>query len=1075
LRLHRLRVTDLGAVLNADIAFGPGLNVLYGPNDLGKSTLADAIRLVLLLPHTSTHIEDYVPWTGGHDPVVEITFETEPQRIWRVRKEFRKGGTALLQESKNGVDFDDVERARKVDGRLRDLLRWGIPEPGGAGASRGLPTSFLATVLLSTQSDVTSVLNDSLQTDIGGTGRERIAAALQAVAQDPLFVALLKATQARRDEAFTDMGARKTAKGSVFKAAADRLNQVRDEKEKLQKVVDESEGVEKQLRDLTAMRGQLEETLFIASERLVTLDRLAAETANLAKAAEDVRIAREEVLRIQALGGEVNAAARTIEELAGPTEAAEGALKVARAQLAEADSALESAEHAVGASGSDPATAETVARQGLELRKAAADQASTDAQQQIERAIATQNLVDAAVTASREFLTQQAEREKIHVTLSETVAAERAAEEQLLEVDLLERACAARAAEEQASVAQAEVEKRAALQVRRDVAADEREALQALRTKIAVPSADALAPMRRLATDLAGAYGALNVGLVVTVTPQRQIDIVAKRDGTVVESTHEPLVVEARAEVELDIRDVATIRVRGGRRETQQTAELLAARWNSEVIPHLTAANVADLDGLTARIAEALDLDSRVTAKNTELQSIETQIAALVDSAEMLRDAIARRSACRAALGDVPVEMLASKLATLGDDPAAALRQRRQRLSIDLDLAREKANQVRTNDAIAEERTRTAGATLDAAVAARDTALATFPEGLATTFSAVRAMLATAVGEQLLVANEFSCLESTNAARKELIDSALRDARAAAKDARLRVSEADAVRTKAITDHALQVGRFEELSRLRDAQDLAAAEDALRDAVDRHAGAPVPQELVSETELAAAHDAKTTAMSDLNRIDREIQKTHGALGHVGGAVARERLRDANEAFELAAYHEREVEADYDAWLLLLEQMKGADAAQASNLGQVLAPAIAGRFEALTQRRYENIRLTAQLATEGVVVAGAVRSTDRISVGTRDQLSTLYRLSLAEYLCTAVVLDDQLVQSDDTRMDWFRALLTEKAHSFQIIVFTCRPSDYLADTAMAPEGNAVHNDTDGEFVRAVDLGRAVGRR
>ena len=137
----------------------------------------------------------------------------------------------MLQESKNGVDFDEVERARKVDGKLREILRWGIPEPGGAGGSKGLPTSFLATVLLSTQSDVTAVLSESLQDDPSGTGKERIAAALQAVAQDPLFVALLRATQARRDEAYTDKGAKKTAKGSVFKAAADRLNDARDEKE----------------------------------------------------------------------------------------------------------------------------------------------------------------------------------------------------------------------------------------------------------------------------------------------------------------------------------------------------------------------------------------------------------------------------------------------------------------------------------------------------------------------------------------------------------------------------------------------------------------------------------------------------------------------------------------------------------------------------------------------------------------------------------------------------------------------------------------------------------------------------
>ena len=36
--------------------------------------------------------------------------------------------------------------------------------------------------------------------------------------------------------------------------------------------------------------------------------------------------------------------------------------------------------------------------------------------------------------------------------------------------------------------------------------------------------------MRRLANDLAGARGALNVGLVVTVTPKRAVDIRVHKD-----------------------------------------------------------------------------------------------------------------------------------------------------------------------------------------------------------------------------------------------------------------------------------------------------------------------------------------------------------------------------------------------------------------------------------------------------------------------------------------------------------------------------------------------------------------
>ena len=44
MRILRLHVRDFAAIGEADVEFGPGLNVLYGPNDLGKSTLVDAIR-----------------------------------------------------------------------------------------------------------------------------------------------------------------------------------------------------------------------------------------------------------------------------------------------------------------------------------------------------------------------------------------------------------------------------------------------------------------------------------------------------------------------------------------------------------------------------------------------------------------------------------------------------------------------------------------------------------------------------------------------------------------------------------------------------------------------------------------------------------------------------------------------------------------------------------------------------------------------------------------------------------------------------------------------------------------------
>ena len=122
MRLHRLRVRSFAALPELEIAFGPGLNVLYGPNDLGKSTLAEAIRLALLLPHASRGCEPYVPWAGGDDPYVELTFETEAQRIWRIRKQFGKRGASHLEESRNGLDYEEVERARSVDADRKSVV-----------------------------------------------------------------------------------------------------------------------------------------------------------------------------------------------------------------------------------------------------------------------------------------------------------------------------------------------------------------------------------------------------------------------------------------------------------------------------------------------------------------------------------------------------------------------------------------------------------------------------------------------------------------------------------------------------------------------------------------------------------------------------------------------------------------------------------------------------------------------------------------------------------------------------------------------------------------------------------------
>ena len=1077
MRLHKLRITSFAAIESVEVEFGPGLNVLYGPNDLGKSTVVAAIRLGLLLPHSSTYCDQYVGWTGGGDPAVEITFETEAQRIWRVSKQFGKPGLSVLHQSRDGQAFDEIERGRKVDGRLREILRWGISEPGGTGGTKGLPTSFLATALLSPQEDVGAVLRDSLQGDSTTSGKEQIAAALQAVAQDPLFVALLKETQARRDDAYTDKGAKKTAKGSVFKAAAERLNETRDEKERLQRIVAESESTENQLRDLTDRRTQKQGDLASAAELAENLERLAAQAACRLVAAEQVRLAQEDLQRVQRIGTDTETSERETEVLAKRIIEAEQALNAAKGWQKEADAAVEVAEEAARAEGSDSGATNTIVRQQLELRKSRADQAALEAQQRIDAAEAAHKLVAAASEAEHDLQEQEAKARNVAEAAAQSTAKLTAAEEQLRRCDVLERALDVQAADKRVAEAQADVDKRSDLNAHLEIGSRDRAGLASQRAAIAVPPPSALGAMRQLANELAAARGALDVGLVVTVTPTSRFDLRVRKDDEEVEvaSDSQPVDIEARAEVELGIGDIATVHVRGGRREAQEMAKNLEDRWSRVVVPHLAAAGVIDLAGLDVKIAEAQELDSGIRAKDAELDLLRTQLAGLDGAAEALREASNQAAACRDALGDTTLDTLVGDLKKLGIDSISGLRNRRQQLSQEAETVRGIANQGANDCTLADERVRQSKLASDASVAGRDGALAAFPDGVDAALTAARSALAAAMKEKEKVAAGFASLEREIDARKKHINAALSGARADVEQAAAGVEAAQGQVTTASTAHAKEHGRLVELRKQRDAENLAAAEARLKEAVASYDALPVPGRVVTDEQVSTARNAADAIRVELYGIEREILRAHGALEQVGGAVARERLRDATEAFDLAALQEREIESEYEAWKLLLEQMKEADAAQASNLGQVLGPAIARRFQELTRRRYDTVQLTAQLAAEGIMVSGAVRPTEQISVGTREQLSTLYRLSLAEYLGSTIVLDDQLVQSDDSRMDWFRALLAEKARNFQILVFTCRPGDYLAKGALVPEGTAVHADTDGGFVRAVDLSRALHRR
>ena len=107
MRLACLEVQDFRGIRAATIAFGPGLNVLHGPNELGKSTLVEAIHAALFLQSTSQAGNEHVTWGGSSPACVTLTFE-HGGKLWRVSKRFGKKGYAKL-ESQRERGFSKVQ------------------------------------------------------------------------------------------------------------------------------------------------------------------------------------------------------------------------------------------------------------------------------------------------------------------------------------------------------------------------------------------------------------------------------------------------------------------------------------------------------------------------------------------------------------------------------------------------------------------------------------------------------------------------------------------------------------------------------------------------------------------------------------------------------------------------------------------------------------------------------------------------------------------------------------------------------------------------------------------------------
>jgi hypothetical protein len=1061
MRFVQLTVDGFQGIEHADVAFGPNLNVLFGPNDLGKSTLAIAIRAALLLPPTSAEAQRFGPWHRDEAPRVRLVFQDDTDQYWRIKKMFGDGprSAAELGASKDGKDFTTDAKNREVEDRIRKLLRWGIPSPGGKGAPRGFPESFLQKVLLAPQTEVDDILRQGLATDNDDTGKLRLSEALAALAQDPKFKALLNTAQGQVDQYFAPGGGKKRGKDSAFTKAGADVKRWREEYEELRRQDVGSEATEKLVVELRAARSEAVIRQSELADALDAVRKKLARTSVRADAAQRLEAALAAVKAIDARVADVREAEAGLKKLEEARAKAIHTAEAVQRMRDQAELALRTAEEVHRRATSDEVGHERELR-GAQMDKQLADLTSREHQLKatnadLERVAAAEKDLETAWTASKQLANELealriAERES-GVALKWRVAAE--------------AADGAAKARQEAGVL-------------RSQAADQETAAAGLDSAIerTLPTSEQLKAIRQLFRSLENAEAALGGGMTITVRPGKSLSVVATLDGTRVDRglVDSAITLDAERSAHLMIADLVEVDVQAGAPEKRKAAAALRKRWEIEGAPALLRAGASDLDELERKVldAETAKVNAarlRVSALNLCEQASEREKRAL-ELAEKGEQAAERDKALigldRAALEksflslgrtwESALEKVESaKQKVL--DAAAHRRGIAERSLVATTYKCEEATKHVSGVAARLDELKKAANVVDSQAAMADTKAALMAVALdRTRLEQARSAVAAESGRQLLAAEE-----------------ALADARKALDAAKL-----DELATMKQRDAARSA--FDTASGQRDilrAQvgllDRGGAEALVVSCEKGFVGLPI-ESPVTEADVESAERASEAATRALVEVTEQLHTADGGLQKVGGAVLRDNLVRVQEALDAARERERSIDLDAESWKMLVNVLRDVENEEGTHLGRALAGPVTVRLRGLTSSRYGDVELGPTLQAQGIKgMSGAPPDAvlEALSVGTKDQLATLLRITIAQELRSAIILDDHLVHTDPQRLVWFRKGLREAAAVTQVIVLTCRPHDYLAIEEMPGEESATR-DLAGGGMRAVDLGRVI---
>ncbi|HUI69673.1 MAG TPA: AAA family ATPase [Spirochaetia bacterium] len=160
--LSRLRIHPFGFFSDKEIRFTPGLNVVLGPNEAGKSTIFSAIKSSLLRsqlrkPEFDKLMARHLPAGGGDIARLELEFTTS-SGVWVLKRQWGAGARSELHLPDGGVLADDEAIREKLQDALpvRQATFWKVLMTGQA--ELGKTVESLRTDSAGAVSDLTDIL-----------------------------------------------------------------------------------------------------------------------------------------------------------------------------------------------------------------------------------------------------------------------------------------------------------------------------------------------------------------------------------------------------------------------------------------------------------------------------------------------------------------------------------------------------------------------------------------------------------------------------------------------------------------------------------------------------------------------------------------------------------------------------------------------------------------------------------------------------------------------------------------------------------------------------------------------------